>query len=62
MKIYKFQIVTDAGRTVYVCASCRKKAIRLFIEQSGVSESYIKQHCIVRNKGIVEYGVRSDFL
>ena len=62
MKIYKFQIVTDAGESICVYAPCRKDAIRLFIEQSGVSESYIKQHCIVRDKGIVEYGVRSDFL
>lgn len=51
--MYDFQICTDAGVITYICASCRSEAIKIFCEEKGVSEDYIKKHCIVRKMGAV---------
>jgi hypothetical protein len=51
MKTYDYQFVSDSGSIVYICASCRKEAIKCYCKDKGVNTDYVKQHCIVRNMG-----------
>lgn len=51
MATYDFQFCADSGRTTYICASSRMEAIKIFCEENGVNEDYVREHCIVRNKG-----------
>ncbi len=53
MRFYKFKICADSGRTVYICASCRKEAIEIYQQQTGVNMDYIKQHCLIKNLGLM---------
>lgn len=45
---YDFQFVNDSGRIDYICASCRKEAINIYCSNFGLSEDFVKEHCIVR--------------
>ena len=54
MKMYDFQFVTDAGMITYICASCKTQAIIAFCEQTNIPEDWVKEHCIIRNKGVVK--------
>ena len=53
MRRYKFKISTDAGVTTYICASCRTEAIEIYQEQTGVPIDYIKEHCLIKNLGLI---------
>jgi hypothetical protein len=55
MRRYKFKISTDAGVTTYICASCRTEAIEIYQQQTGVPIDYIKEHCLIKNLGIIDW-------
>lgn len=53
-KKFDFKIITDAGVTTYICASCRTEAIVIYQEQTGVTIDYIREHCLIKNLGIID--------
>ena len=54
-KNFDFKISTDAGVTIYICASCRTEAIEIYQEQTGVPIDYIKEHCLIKNLGLIDW-------
>lgn len=54
-KHFDFKISTDAGVITYICASCRTEAIEIYQEQTGVSIDYIKEHCLIKNLGLIDW-------
>lgn len=54
MRRYRFKISTDAGVTTYICASCRTEAIEIYQQQTGVLADYIKEHCLIKNLGLID--------
>ena len=54
MRKYKFKISTDAGVIAYICASCRTEAIEIYQEQTGVPIDYIREHCLIKNLGMID--------
>lgn len=53
MAAYDFKFVVDNGHIFYVCAPSRKEAIKLFREEHGVSDAFIKEHTVITNCGKV---------
>ena len=54
-----FKFITDSGRIVYVCAENRKAAVKAFCIDQGVTEEFVKEHCVVKNMGRIYYGKHS---
>ena len=52
-EIFDFKISTDAGVTTYICASCKTEEIEIYQEQAGVPIDYIKEHCLIKNLGLI---------
>lgn len=50
-----FKISTDAGVTTYICASCRTEAIEIYQQQTGIPIDYIKEHCLIKNLGLIDW-------
>ena len=50
---YDFKFVADVGTTTYIWAQSRKEAIRLYCEEKGCNEEYVKEHCRIENCGMV---------
>lgn len=48
MTAYDFKFVIDTGLIVYICAPSRKEAIKLFCEEHGCDDEYIKNHVVIR--------------
>ena len=59
-KNFDFKISTDAGVTTYICASCRTEAIEIYQQQTGVSIDYIKEHCLIKNLGLIDSVLGKD--
>lgn len=53
MTAYDFKFVLDTGLIVYICAPSRKEAIKLFCEECGCDDEYIKNHVVIRRCGKV---------
>lgn len=53
MTAYDFKFILDTGRIVYICAPSRKEAIKLFCEEHGCDDEYIKNHVVIRRCGKV---------
>ena len=53
MTAYDFKFVLDTGLIVYICAPSRKEAIKLFCEEQGCDDEYIKNHVVIRRCGKV---------
>ena len=49
---YEYEIISPAGRAVYILAETRYEAIRLYCEETGCPVDYVKRYCTVRNKGL----------
>ena len=49
-----FEISCDNGYTENIEAKCRKEVVQKYIETSGMPMWYFKEHCVVRNKGLME--------
>lgn len=56
MRMFDYQSLEDNGRITFVCASCRKEAVKEFQKEKGVTEDYVKIHCVVRNMGGINSG------
>ena len=54
-KNFDFKISTDAGATTFICASCRTEAIEIYQQQTGVAIDYIKEHCLIKNLGLIDW-------
>ena len=54
-KNFDFKISTDAGATTYICAPCRTEAIEIYQQQTGVPIDYIKEHCLIKNLGLIDW-------
>lgn len=54
MVMSDFKFIVDNGLIIYVCAENRKTAVREFCKDHGVTEDYVKQHCIVKNMGRIK--------
>lgn len=55
MKMYDFKFVADNGTITYICAERRSEAIKLYSEQTGMPEDFIKKHCRIENLGLIKY-------
>lgn len=53
MTAYDFKFVLDTGLIVYICAPSRKEAIKLFCEEHGCDDEYIKNRVVIRRCGKV---------
>lgn len=53
MTAYNFKFVLDTGLIVYICAHSRKEAKKLFCEEHGCDDEYIKNHVVIRRCGKV---------
>lgn len=60
MKSGDFKFVMDSGRIVYVCAESRKEAVKIFCEEQGVPEDFVKRHCLVKYMGYFPKGGDND--
>lgn len=49
-----YEIRLDTGKTVYVQAKSRTGAIEKYIKETGVSREWLKNHCLVKNRGGAE--------
>lgn len=56
MRMFYYQFLEDNGRITFVCASCRKEAVKEFQKEKGVTEDYVKIRCVVRNMGGINSG------
>ena len=54
-KNFDFKISADAGVTTYICASCRTEAIEIYQQQTGIPIDYIKEHCLIKNLGLIDW-------
>ena len=59
-KNFDFKIISDAGVTTYICASCRTEAIEIYQKQTGVPIDYIKENCLIKNLGIIDWVLGKD--
>lgn len=46
-----YEIRLDTGKIVYVQEKSRTKAIEKYIKETGVSREWLKNHCVVKNRG-----------
>lgn len=56
MVMSDFKFILDSGLIIYICAENRKAAVKEFCKDHGVTEDYVKQHCVVKNMG----GIKSE--
>ena len=49
----KYQIVLDSGEVEYVIAETKAEAHKKFSMFTGMTQAYLKKHCVTRNMGKV---------
>lgn len=52
--MFDFKIVDDNGTITYICAKNRSDAIKIYIEEKGAPNDYVKKHCLVKCMGRVK--------
>jgi hypothetical protein len=42
------------GRKTFVVARLRRKAIEAYLKETGMPEDFFKQHCKIKNIGVIK--------